>query len=118
MSTAYTVPTREQHAAGYRGSQPEPGIPCDCAGARAYCGEHADLAFFITTARPGAVSFVAGPYRTHAEALAAFRSVQEYAERVDPRAVWYSFGTARARKDQRTVLGVLYGKDGNNGSED
>lgn len=110
MNTSYAAPTREQARAGYRGTQPEPVIPCDCDNSQDYCGPRADLAFFITCARPGAVSFVAGPYRTHREALDAFRSVQEYAERVDARAVWYSFGTARARKDQDTVLGVLYGE--------
>ena len=108
MSTSYSVPVREHVQAGYRVTQPEPVIPCDCDGGRTYCGPQADLAFFVSCVNGPRVAFVAGPYRTHQDALDAFRAVQEYAERVDPRAVWYSFGTGRARKDQKTVLGRLF----------
>jgi hypothetical protein len=108
MSTSYSVPVREHVQAGYRVTQPQPVIPCDCAGAGTYCGPQTDLAFFVTAVDGPRVAFVAGPYRTHLDAVSVFHGVCREAERLDPRATWYSFGTARARKDQKSVLGALF----------
>jgi hypothetical protein len=43
----------------------------------------------------GHVSLVSGPYVSHADALAMRRQVNDMAEKHDPKAVWYSWGTCR-----------------------
>lgn len=110
MTTSYSVPTVDRSSAGYRGTQPLPEAPpCDCTEGARYCGPAEGIAFYVTAAKPGAVAMVAGPYRDHAEAMAAYRTVRDEAERLDPRATWYTFGTARGKAGLGTVLGRLYG---------
>jgi len=43
--------------------------------------------------------FLAGPYASHREALEMVPIVRRKAEQVDPRSVWYEFGTARIPED-------------------
>lgn len=52
--------------------------------------------------------FVAGPYPTHAAALAQVGAVRAEAERRDPRAYWMAWGTARTEPDdvRTTPLGA------------
>lgn len=52
-------------------------------------------------------SLLAGPYGTHAAALAQVRKVTRMANDVDPRAVWYAFGTAGSDEPFKTVFGVV-----------
>lgn len=40
-------------------------------------------------------SLLYGPFGRHADALAAVEATRRAAERLDARAVWYAFGTAR-----------------------
>jgi len=42
---------------------------------------------------------VRGPWYRHAEALAALPDVKAYCLKLDPRACWYAFGTARSEAD-------------------
>lgn len=44
-------------------------------------------------------ALVRGPWTNHADALAAVETVRAEAEKADPRAVWYAFGTARCETD-------------------
>lgn len=55
----------------------------------------------------GQYAFVRGPWiNDHAGALAAKFAVQREAERVDPKAIWYAWGTARSEDDKgEGVLG-------------
>jgi hypothetical protein len=41
-----------------------------------------------------------GPFATHREAILAIPGAKRAAERVDVRACWYSYGTARSETDQ------------------
>jgi len=110
--TTYAVDTVERIGPGGRATQPLPdSARCDCDTGAQYCGSSEGIAFYVTAVKPGAVAMVAGPYRDHAEALAALRPVREHAERVDPRATWYTFGTARGRAKLATVLGRIYGTE-------
>lgn len=45
---------------------------------------------------------LAGPFRTHVEALELVERARKEAERVDPRAVFYAFGTTAMHPDYRT----------------
>lgn len=61
---------------------------------------------YYVTVRDGARSgFLLGPYRTHGEALGQVDRGRELAERGDPFAHFYAFGTARA-PERRTVFGA------------
>jgi hypothetical protein len=58
--------------------------------------------FYYVTCRnsAGDYAFIRGPWvDDHAGALAAKRAVQTEGERVDPRAVFYAWGTARSETD-------------------
>lgn len=54
-------------------------------------------AYYVTVVRDdGAHRRLLGPFvNDHAGALEAVRDARDKAEELDPRAVWYSFGTAR-----------------------
>ncbi len=52
--------------------------------------------YYVTAQDGGRTAFVAGPFRDdHARALALVDEARRVAERLDPRAVWYAFGTSR-----------------------
>lgn len=75
-------------------------------------GAPIDARFFYVSARKEwqggyRYALVAGPYSSHAEALAAEPAVRRLAERADPRAVWYAFGTAGSAEPIQTPLGVV-----------
>ena len=56
--------------------------------------------YYVTATDAGRVAFLAGPYRDdHAAALAMVDTVQLIAERLDPAAFWYGFGTVRVDPD-------------------
>jgi hypothetical protein len=60
----------------------------------------ADGWYYVTVRRDdGATVAICGPYRTHEAALAMVRPGREAAERYDPRAVWYAYGTSRMASD-------------------
>lgn len=53
---------------------------------------------------------IAGPYATHAQAAALKNKVRDHAEKVDPKAVWMDWGTARQEPDasvKKTPLGTF-----------
>ena len=47
---------------------------------------------------PGDARLLSGPYATHAEAVANVQKDQAWAEALDAKAVWYSFGTCSVPK--------------------
>ena len=98
----------EYRHAGGRILQPTPAARCDCADGASYCGPADGIAFYVTAIDGPRVAYVAGPYRDHAEAMEALPVARAEAERLDPRAVWYAFGTARGAAKLRTVLGRVY----------
>lgn len=56
--------------------------------------------FYYVSAQDGPRSvLVRGPYTSHVEALRAVDATRTEAERVDPRAIWYAWGTARSETD-------------------
>jgi hypothetical protein len=65
--------------------------------------------FFYVSAIDGSRrALVAGPYDTHAEALAKIDEARHAAEKLDPRAIFAAWGTAGSRVDVgRTFLGKL-----------
>lgn len=55
-------------------------------------------AYYVSVVRDGArldYRLLLGPFAEHARALAAVDAVRLEADRLDPRAVWYAFGTCR-----------------------
>lgn len=65
--------------------------------------------YFVTVIDGPRTAFLAGPYATHFDALDHVELAREKAEQADPRAVWYHYGTARAKDGQAypTVFGML-----------
>lgn len=60
------------------------------------CDTHPEGAHFYVTARDdrGRYTRLSGPYDTHGDALERVRDITNWAMKVDPRAPWYSYGTA------------------------
>jgi len=52
--------------------------------------------YYVSCQDGGRRALVAGPYPDHDTALAEVDLVKAEAERVDPRAIWYAWGTARS----------------------
>lgn len=72
-------------------------------------GRHPKGAKFYVTARDaGRTSLVAGPYDTHAEAIAKLPTAKALAIESEPRAHFYSFGTAAVRG--KAVKPSVFGK--------
>ena len=64
--------------------------------------------FYVSCENRGDHRLVSGPYATHTDAMEAQTRVRRAAELVDPRAVWYAWGTCRSTVDQGPgILGVL-----------
>jgi hypothetical protein len=55
--------------------------------------------FYVSCIDHDRRALVVGPYSTHAAALADVARVRAEAERVDPRAFWYAWGTAGSVDD-------------------
>lgn len=52
--------------------------------------------YYVTVVDGSRVNYLLGPFTNdHASAIAAVDKVREKAEELDPRAIWYSFGTCR-----------------------
>ena len=51
--------------------------------------------------------FLAGPWDTHADALAQVETVRCFAELADPRAIWMAYGTARQPLDGEPIKSAL-----------
>ncbi len=68
---------------------------CSCAPG-AHANDSAGSAYYVTIQDAGRSAFVAGPYASHGEAEADLELVRNLGEALDPRAVWYAWGTARA----------------------
>lgn len=52
--------------------------------------------YYVSCEDGGRRALVAGPYIDHVTALAEVDLVKAEAERVDSRAIWYAWGTARS----------------------
>lgn len=52
--------------------------------------------YYVSVMDGGRYGLLAGPYNTHEEALEMVPAVKELAQKVDPYAVFYAFGTAAA----------------------
>lgn len=64
---------------------------------------HEGANYYVSVIRPGRSAddarLLAGPYKTHGEALDAVPSVRRWADSVDPRAPWYAYGTTAMAAD-------------------
>lgn len=63
--------------------------------------------YYVTAIDAPKRYFLAGPWKTHAEALAQVESVQRFAEHTDPRAFWMAYGTARQPLDGEAIKSAL-----------
>jgi hypothetical protein len=63
--------------------------------------------YYVSVIDGGRRGLIAGPWPTHAEALAAVDTVRAIACDVEPRAHFYAFGTARYDKSLTPVAGAL-----------
>lgn len=67
------------------------GLNCQCGEGAHYQGAR----YYVTVRRDdGAHRFLVGPFVEHGEALALVDRARRVAESIDPKAVWYAFGTA------------------------
>lgn len=75
------------------------------------CGQkHPSGANFYVSVRDGdRTRLLKGPFRTHAEAIEAVPAAQRQAEKMDPKAAFYFFGTAAKAHDYRKP-GLLSGR--------
>ena len=55
----------------------------------------------------GRAVMLLGPYDSHLEALERVDLGRQLAEKVDPRAPWYSYGTCRVHDDQPTPAPIF-----------
>ena len=55
--------------------------------------------YYVTAIDAGRSARASGPYKTHAEALDDVRRVKETIEEMDPRAIWWAWGTMRSEKN-------------------
>ncbi len=61
--------------------------------------------YYVSVKRDdGRYALLLGPLTTHAEALEKVRAVREKACEVDPRGVWYAYGTARLPDDDSVPI--------------
>jgi hypothetical protein len=64
--------------------------------------------FYVSCIDGHRKALVSGPYASHAEALDAVQRVQRAAEKIDPRAIWYAWGTSGSETyDKPGALGKL-----------
>lgn len=68
-------------------------------------------AFYVSVADAGRVGLIAGPFATHAEALAMVEPARTEAEKANAWAAFYAFGTVRMAEGY-TAPGVLNGRLG------
>jgi hypothetical protein len=70
--------------------------------------EEAELDFYVTVADAGRVGILLGPYATHEVAKTQVDRARDFAERADPWACFYAFGTSSLPKNTpaRTVFGM------------
>jgi hypothetical protein len=62
--------------------------------------------YYVTAIDGAKPYFLAGPWPTHAEALAQVAAVRLFAELTDPRAVWMAYGTARQPLDGEAITAL------------
>lgn len=55
--------------------------------------------YYVTAIDGGRSARIAGPYKSHGAALDKVRPVKDVAETVDPRAIWWAWGTMRSETD-------------------
>ena len=99
------MPDRLQDRA--RRSRRGPGralVSCPCGAS--HDDEAPGRLFYVSVVDGGRYGFLSGPYATHAEAMADVNEVQVLAEKHDPGAAFYAFGTARAPEGY-TTPGIL-----------
>ena len=75
----------------------KPWIPLPFNGLRCHCGErhYQNARYYVTVRRDnGDARTLAGPFAEHGEAVAWVERTIRVANDRDPRAAWYSFGTA------------------------
>lgn len=65
--------------------------------------------YYVTVRDGQRHGFLLGPYDSHLEALENTDRGKALAEKADPRAHWYAFGTARLADDTSTV-GTVFGR--------
>ena len=63
--------------------------------------------YYVTAIDGAKRYFLAGPWETHAEALAQVAAVRRFAELTDPRAIWMAYGTARQLLDGEAIKSAL-----------
>lgn len=75
------------------------------------CGQthHEGENYYVSVVDGPRQSLLAGPYKTHAEALSAVEPVRNIAYDVDPKSWFYAFGTI-AMKEGYTKPGILNDK--------
>lgn len=60
--------------------------------------------YYVSVIDQGRRALLAGPWPTHAEALAQVDAVRVKACELDPRGCWYAFGTARLPDDDSVPI--------------
>jgi hypothetical protein len=68
--------------------------------------------YYVSIVDGSRYALIAGPFDTHRKALAMVPAAKKIAEELDPRAVFYGFGTCRKDTSDKPRLGILNDKLG------
>ncbi len=71
------------------------------------CGPIPRTNFYVSVISGTRKGMLAGPYGSHADALAKVNNVRTLARDADPRADWYFYGTAGSDDVFKTVFGIV-----------
>lgn len=63
-----------------------------------------DPCYYVSVVDGERYALLAGPFRTHEEALAHLGCAREHAYSVDPRAWWYAYGTCKCPNGHRAGI--------------
>jgi hypothetical protein len=80
-------------------------LACPCGAS--HDGDAPGSRYFVSVVDGGKWRPASGPYHTHEDALADVEEVRKIGEDVDPRAVFYAWGTVRVDADAAPKEGIL-----------
>ena len=60
--------------------------------------------YYVSVCDRDRYALLAGPWPTHVEALAKVDDVRRKAQEVDPRGIWYAYGTCRLPDDDSAPI--------------
>lgn len=84
---------------------------CPCRYQHTLDHDHA-RAYFVTVKDYDRTGWLAGPYLTHAQALAEIDRFNARCQELDLKAFWYAYGTASTAADEAAKIRTVFNLDG------